>query len=90
RREVLRRARVVTLRAPVEVLRGRLAGGAGRPLLQGVPGALEALLAARRGVYAEAHAELDASGPVEAVAAAVVACVTSPLPPWAGSEPWER
>jgi shikimate kinase len=81
RREVLGRARVVTLSAPVGVLRGRLGEGAGRPLLRGAPGALEALLEARRGVYAEAHAEVDASGPVEAVAAAVAAWVASSLRP---------
>jgi shikimate kinase/3-dehydroquinate synthase len=73
------RRHVVTLRAPVEALRARLAGGAERPLLREA-GALEALLAARRGAYAEAHAEVDAAGPVAAVAAAVAACAAAALP----------
>ncbi len=73
RRDTLRRARVVTLAAPIETLRARLRGGVERPLLRGGAGALEALLEARRSAYAEAHATVDASGPVDAVADAVAA-----------------
>lgn len=80
RREALRCARVVTLRAPAATLRERLAGGAERPLLKGPAGALEALLEARRAAYAEAHAEVDATGPVEAVASAVAALARAAAP----------
>lgn len=78
RREVLRTARVVTLDAPAEVLRGRLAAGVARPLLRSA--SIEALLAARRAVYAEAHATVDASGAVAEVVAGVASLATSPLP----------
>ncbi len=78
RHEALRRARVITLRASVETLRGRLALGVVRPLLKET--SLEALLAGRRAAYAEAHASLDASGDVAAVAARVVALATRALP----------
>lgn len=72
RHDTLRRARVVTLAAPIEALRARLAGGVERPLLRGA-GALEALLEARRSAYAEAHATVAADGTLDAVADAVAA-----------------
>lgn len=80
RHETLRCARVITLHAPAATLRERLAGGVERPLLRGSAGALEALLEARRSVYSEAHSELDATGPVEAVASAVAALAGSAAP----------
>jgi len=80
RHEALRCARVVTLRAPSATLRERLGGGVERPLLKGGAGALEALLEARSAAYAEAHSEVDATGPVEAVTSAVVALARAAAP----------
>ncbi|MBK8691368.1 MAG: hypothetical protein IPN17_03420 [Deltaproteobacteria bacterium] len=48
--------------------------------MKGSAGALGALLEARRAVYAEAHAEVDAGGPVEAVASTVAALARSAAP----------
>lgn len=80
RHEALRCARVVTLGAPAATLRERLSHGDVRPLLRGGPGALEALLEARRPAYAEAHHAVDAAGPVGVAAAAVAALAGAPLP----------
>lgn len=78
RREVLRCARVITLRAPVDALRERLSHGAERPLLKATP--LESLLAMRRAAYAEAHATVDAVGAVAEVAERVAEVACRPLP----------
>jgi shikimate kinase/3-dehydroquinate synthase len=82
RHAALREHTAVALSAPVEVLRARLQGGATRPLLAGAPNgsaeasrALEGLLEARRGAYAEVHTTVAATGAAEAVAAEVVARV---------------
>ena len=80
RHEALRCARVITLGASTPTLRDRLSAGPERPLLRGGPGTLEALLEERRAAYAEAHARVDASSPIEVVAAAVVAMVQRPMP----------
>lgn len=84
RHAALRENTAVALAAPVEVLRARLQGGAARPLLAGVASgaaeasrALEGLLEARRGVYAEVHATVEATGGAEAVAGEVVARVAA-------------
>lgn len=80
RHEALMCARLITLAASSTTLRERLSGGAERPLLRGAPGALEALLDARRLAYSEAHATVDATGAVEEVTSAVVALAREPLP----------
>jgi shikimate kinase len=77
-RRVLReRCVVVWLTATPEVLADRLQGSTDRPLLQGAvhPAArISALLRDRHDAYAAAaHVDVDASGPVEAVADAVLA-----------------
>jgi len=86
RRDILRSHTVVGLRASTEVLWARLQGGTGRPLLAvGHPGgdearlALEGIVAARDGAYAEVHATVEAAGAPEAVAAAVVARVRAAM-----------
>ncbi|MGQ0825773.1 MAG: shikimate kinase [Actinomycetota bacterium] len=75
---------VVWLRAPVEVLVGRVAGdGRDRPLLAGDPqGALTRLGAAREAAYeAAAHACVDTAGCApEEVAAAVVSLFEGAAP----------
>ena len=73
RRALLRRGVLVTLMAPLEVLAARVRDGAGRPLLAGGdPRArLAALLESRAPAYAEAHAVVDASAPLEERIAAV-------------------
>lgn len=59
------------LRAPLEILRERLAAAEGeRPLLAGEEDKLAALLAARRAHYDSFSLQLDATGSPEAVAAA--------------------
>ncbi len=79
RRAILRAHRVVGLTAPREVLLGRLQGGPERPLLVGAPGgwqevgaALDGLLEARSGAYAEVHATVEAREGAAEVAGAVV------------------
>ena len=80
RHETLRRARVVSLQAPAATLWARLAGGADRPLLRGGAWALERLLESRRAAYSEAHAVVDASGPIEAVVAVVAGLLRDAAP----------
>lgn len=77
RRAMLGAGLLVTLDAPVDVLIKRVgARGAGRPMLTGdVASRLRALLAERRGVYAEAHGRVDATRSVDDVAASIVALV---------------
>ncbi len=68
RREVLRACTVVSLTAPPAVLLARILAGPVRPLVTHAPdprAALDALLDARRAGYAEAHATVDTSGPVD-------------------------
>ncbi len=69
RREVLRRAHVLSLEAPRDVLAARIdAQGVARPLLAGdAGGRLDALLEARREAYAEAHARIAADAAPEVV-----------------------
>lgn len=64
RREARAQARVITLSARPETLRGRLAGDTGRPLFDA---GFEALLAARAAAYADADAVIptDARSPRE-------------------------
>lgn len=78
RHETLRAARVVTLRAPIGVLRERIAAGVARPLLK--ESSLETLLVGRQAAYAEAHATVDASGDVGSVVARVTEVASRPLP----------
>ncbi|MBK6530697.1 MAG: hypothetical protein IPF99_14110 [Deltaproteobacteria bacterium] len=73
RREALRCARVVTLRAPAATLRERLAGGADRPLLKAAPGRWRRCSRRGASAYAEAHSTVAADAPVDAVAEAVTA-----------------
>ena len=80
RHEALRCALVITLGASMSTLLERLSAGPERPLLRGGQQALEALLDERRVAYAEAHASVDANGPIEVVASAVVAMVRRPMP----------
>ncbi len=58
RHRVLRESFVVSLTAPVDVLRARVAAQGGRPLLAH-PDALDALLEARAALYREAHRVVD-------------------------------
>ncbi|MEI8255843.1 MAG: bifunctional shikimate kinase/3-dehydroquinate synthase [Deltaproteobacteria bacterium] len=70
RREVLRRAHVITLDAPREVLAARIGAQPGaRPLLAGddADARLDALLEARREAYAEAHARIAGDAEPETV-----------------------
>ncbi len=63
RQHALRRAYVVVLHAPVEVLARRLAYPNERPLLAGdVPQRLRGLLHARADAYAEGHLQQDTAG----------------------------
>jgi shikimate kinase/3-dehydroquinate synthase len=64
RHEALRRALVVSLDAPPEVLLARLGASSPRPLVTSSPdpeAALRSLLELRRAAYAEAHLRLDTS-----------------------------
>jgi shikimate kinase len=61
-RLIRQRATTVWLDAPLEVLRARVAGDAGRPLLAAASAAdLERLYATRRARYAESDFRIDAS-----------------------------
>ncbi|MEM9194010.1 MAG: 3-dehydroquinate synthase [Myxococcota bacterium] len=64
---------VVTLMAPVDVLASRVAREEGRPLLAGkdAKDVLATLLQRRAFAYAESHGTVDASRPVDEVAAAI-------------------
>jgi shikimate kinase/3-dehydroquinate synthase len=80
RREILEQARIVTLTASTPALVARLKPSTAplRPLLAGVEDLgerIEALLAARAGAYAEAHASVDTSAlqPSEAADAVLAA-----------------
>ena len=84
--ETLRRAgTVVWLQVTPAVAASRLGGPEGRPILEALPGDLEGsiatLIAERAGAYrAAAHHAVDASGPPDEVAAAVLAVLDVPAP----------
>ncbi|MBX3271876.1 MAG: 3-dehydroquinate synthase [Sandaracinaceae bacterium] len=71
RRALLEAGTLITLEAPLEVLRARIGDGAGRPLA----GELEARLAARAGAYAECHARVATDGGQEAALDAILAAM---------------
>lgn len=69
----------IWLDAPDEVLLGRLAkDDAERPLLRGVPAAMAGLRAARADFYRAADVRIDATPPVPAALAEVLAALDSP------------
>jgi shikimate kinase/3-dehydroquinate synthase len=80
RRALLDRGIVITLSAPVSVLARRIAGTRDRPLLasRDPEEVLTSLIAARAAAYAECHAALDASGPLEVTVARAEAVVRDP------------
>lgn len=76
RRALLDAGILVTLMAPVEELVRRVGSDASRPLLVGDAEArLRELHEARRGDYAEAHATIDATRPIDVVVDEIVTCV---------------
>ena len=78
RRSVLRASVLVTLRAPAEVLRARLADDGSRPLLGARGEGLEALLQGRKAAYAECTRTVDVVGSVQAAVADVIAALRGP------------
>ena len=76
---LLERSTVIWLDAPFEILARRLAGGGDRPLLRGPDSeaALGALAAERAPFYGEAHFQVSAEAPIDAIVEQIVAAVAA-------------